>query len=82
MPVYVGEAAIDTVMAHGKAFVLDAQQVQHGGVDIVDLGGMLAVQGFVAPLVTFPGGNTAPDAAAAEPVGEDVRIVVAALAAL
>ncbi len=50
--------------------------------DVVAGGGVGAVLGFVAPLVAFAGGDAALDAAAAEPVGEDVGVVVAAFATL
>ena len=56
--------------------------MKHGRVYVVDFGGVLAVEGFVAPLVALAMGDTALDAAAREPVSEDVRVVVASLAGL
>ena len=82
VPVNVGEASIDGVVPHGHAFVVDTKKVKHGRVYVVDLGGVLAVEWLVAPLVALAMGDTALNAAACEPVGEDVRIVVASLAGL
>ena len=47
----VGQAAVDSVVADGQSPVVDAQQVQDCGVDVVDLRGVVSIQGFVAPLV-------------------------------
>ncbi len=41
MAVYVGQAAVDAVVAEGEAFVVDAQQVQQRGVDVVAVGGVV-----------------------------------------
>ena len=79
---HVGKAAVDAVFAEGEFFVIEAELVEDGGVDVVDLGGVFAVGGFVAPLVAFAVGDAAFDAAAGEPVGEDVLVVVATFAAL
>src|ERR1700687_2130408 len=54
--------------------------MQNGGVQVVTIGGL--VHGFVGPFVAFSVGDTALDAAAGQPRGEGVRIVVAAFAAL
>ena len=82
MPMHVGEAAVDAVVADGELRVVDAQQVQDGGVDVVDLGGVFAVERFVAPLVGEAVSRASFDAAAAEPVGEDEGVVVAAFGTL
>src|SRR5262245_21120212 len=37
MPMHVGEAAVDAVVAHRQLLVVDAQKMQHGGVNVVDL---------------------------------------------
>ena len=80
--VNVGQPAVDTVVTEGQLFVVDAQQVKHRGVDVVDLAGAIAVEWFVAPLVGWPVADAAFDAPATQPVGEDVRVVVSPLAAL
>ena len=82
MTVHVGEAAVDAVFAEGESFMVEAELVEDGGVDVVDLGRVFAVGGFVAPLVAFAVRDSAFDSAAREPVGEDVRVVIAAFAAL
>ena len=78
----IREAAVHAVVAEGEFLMFNAEQVHHGGVDVIDLGGFAAVLGFVAPFIAETVGDTAADAAAAEPVGEDERIVIPALAAL
>ena len=36
MPVNVGEPAVDAVVADGELRVIDAEQVHHRGVDVID----------------------------------------------
>lgn len=79
MAVDVGEAAVDSVMTEGELGVVNPQQMQEGGVDVVDLRGVFTIQGFVSPQIAFPVGDAAFDPAATEPVGENVGVVVAAL---
>ena len=78
----VGQAAVDAAGAEGELFVIDAEEVEDGGVDIVDFCGVVAVEGFVAEVVAEAVGDAAADAAAGEPVSEAERVVVAAFAAL
>ena len=82
MPMHIRQAAVDAVVSYGELFMIDAQQVHHRGVDVVAGRGVGAVERLVAPLVALTGDDSALDAAAAEPVGEDIRVVVAAFAAL
>src|SRR2546428_7223218 len=56
--------------------------MQHGGVDVIDLSGMFAVEWLVAPLIAGAITGAAFDAATAQPVCEAVGVVVAAFAAL
>ena len=37
MPVYVGQAAIDAVVAEGELLVVDSQQVQNRGIEIINM---------------------------------------------
>lgn len=69
-------------MADGEAFVVDAEQVQDGGVDVVDERRLGAILWLVAPLVAGAVRDSPLDAAAAEPVGEAIGVVVASLASL
>ena len=78
----VGEASVDAIVAHAKLGVVDTEEVEDGGVDVVDFGGGGAHQWFVSPLIALAGGDPALDAAAAHPVGEAIRIMIAAGAAL
>ena len=38
VPVHVGQAAVDAVVAEGQPLVVDAEQVQHRGVQVVAVG--------------------------------------------
>ena len=68
MPVHVGQAAVDAVVAEGQPGVVDAEQVQDGGVEVVAVGGVL--DGLVRPLVAGAVGDAPLDAAAGQPGGE------------
>lgn len=79
---HVGQSAIDAVAAERELCVVDAHQVQHRGVDVVDLSRVVSIQRLVAPLIGWAVGDAGLDAAAAQPVAENIRIVVAPFAAL
>src|SRR5262245_1934915 len=82
MPMHVRQPSVDPIMPDRELQVIDAEQVEEGGVEVVDVGGVIAVGGFVAEVVGGAEGEAGLDAAAAEPVGEAVGVVVAAFAAL
>ena len=79
---HIRQPAVDAVVADGEFFVIDAEEVHHGGVDVVAGRRIGAVERLVAPLVALASSDPSLNAAAAEPVGEDVGVVVAAFAAL
>ena len=79
MSMNVGQSAIDAVVSDSETRVVNAQQMQHCGVYIVDLSRMVAIQRFVTPLVRLAYNDARFDAAAGKPVREDVGIVVAPL---
>ena len=64
----------------GEAGVLDAEQVQHGGLEIVGVDGVFG--GVVAEVVGRSIGRAAPDAAAGHPQREGLHVVVAAVVAV
>ena len=80
--VNVGQATIDSIVADGKALVINAQQVQDCCVNVVDLRRMISIKRLVAPFVGWAMRHTCFDAAAAKPIREDIRIMVPAFAAL
>ena len=82
MPIDIREAAINAVVPNGQALVINAQQVQHGGIYVVDLRGMFPVERFIPPLITLAMGNASLDAASCQPVGKDIRVMVPSLACL
>jgi hypothetical protein len=76
----VGEAAVDAIVTEGEFFVVDAKEVENGGVYIVTVG--RGRGGFVGPLITFAEADAAFNAAARQKVCEGERIVIAPLGAL
>src|SRR4051794_36964222 len=79
---HVGETAIDTVVAKGQARVVDPEEPQDRGVDVIDFRWVLTIGGFEAPLVAGAVRYSAFDAATAEPIREDEGIVIAPFATL
>src|SRR5579883_3023826 len=61
----VGQAAVDAVVAEGQSGVVDPQQVQRGGVEVVAVGRVL--DGPVRPLVAGPARDAPLNAAAGQP---------------
>ncbi len=72
----VGEAEVAAGVAVGEAFVVEAEAVEHGGVEVVD-GGAID-RGAEAEVVGGAVGLAAADAAACEPDAEAPVVVVAA----
>jgi hypothetical protein len=77
---HVRQAEIATAKAVGELLVVHPQQVQHGGVEVVDFA--LVLDGVVAQLVRRAKGRAAPHAAARQPEAEAEGVVVAPVAAL
>src|SRR5438093_900900 len=82
LPVHVREPAVDAVVAKSKLGVIDAEQPQDRRMHVIDFRRVLAVERLVTPLIARTVTHATLDAAAAKPVGKDIRIVIAALAAL
>ncbi len=72
----VGEAAIDAVVAVGEAGVVDAEEVQDGGVEVVTVG--FAFDGLIAEFVAKTVGGTGLHSCAGEPGDEGAAVVIAA----
>ena len=82
MTVDIRQAAIDAVVSYGQFPMIDAKQVQDGRVHVVDLRWILAIEWLIAPFVRRALADARFDTAAAQPICEDVRIVITPLAAL
>ena len=54
---YAGEALIEALEGEGQAFVIDAEQVQHGRMKVADVDGVL--DHVVAEVIRFVLGNAA-----------------------
>ena len=73
----ISEAAVDAVLTDGEAFVIDAHEVEDGGVEVVEVDGF--VFGVVAVVVGRAVNGAWFDTAASHEHGEAVWIVVAAV---
>lgn len=73
---YVGEAEISALESVGQFFVIEAEQVQYGGVEIVDMNGVFLHA--PANLVGFADDLSAFDPAARHPNTEGIRVVIPA----
>ena len=72
---HIGEPEAAALKAEGKAFVVDAEQVHHGGVEVVDVD-TIAVD-VVAEGVGFAVSRATFHAASRHPDGKAARVVVA-----
>ena len=75
---HIREAAVDAVVVEAQRFVIEAQEVQRGGVEVVAVGGVLG--GFESKLVGAAIGGAAPDPTTGHPRGKRAGIVIAAFA--
>ena len=76
----VGQPEIATTIAMGEFLVLQAREMQHGGVEVVDRD---TVYGrVVSKVVGFAIGDTSLDASTGHPKGKTPRVVIATVATL
>ena len=75
----VGEAEVSALGAVGEFFVVEAEEVEDGGVEVVDVD--FVFDGVEAEFVGFSVGEAAFDAASGEDHGEGVGVVVSAVVA-
>jgi len=79
MSMYIGQAAFDAVVVEAQAFVVEAEQVEQRGVEVVDCRHVF--DGFVAEFVGGSVAESALYACSGEPDGEAGGVVVAAACA-
>ena len=72
---HIRQSAINAVRAHGEFFVIDAEEVQDGGMQVVAGGDV--VRGLVADVVADAMGDAGLDACAPEPAHETAAVVIA-----
>ena len=60
----VGEPTIDAVVTERESGVVDAEQVQDRGMDIVHRRRVIAVLGLVSPFIALAAGDATADATA------------------
>ena len=77
---HIGQAEVSAAVAIGQAFVIETQQVQDRGVQVVDVDGVLG--GHVAELIGVAVGETTFHAAAGEPHREASAVMISTLRAL
>ena len=74
----VGKALVATAVSKDKPFVVDAELMQNGGLEVVDVHGVFG--DVDAVVVSLAVGDAGAHAATGEPHHETVRIVVATIA--
>ena len=79
LPVHIRQPEIAALEAVAEAGVIEAEQVQDGGVQVVDVDFVLG--GVEAEFVGLADGDARFHAAAGQPHGEAVRMMVAAIVA-
>ena len=79
MPVHVGETALDAVVVEGEAFVVETEEVEDGGVEVVRGDGV--VRGLESKLIGGAVAHAAFHSGTGKPSGEAVRIMVAPVGA-
>ena len=72
----VGEAIVAALEFIGELFVIDSEEVEEGGVEIVNVDGVF--DGVKADVVGLAVGDAGFHAAASHPDGEGVRVVITA----
>ena len=77
---YPGEALIEALVFHGEPFVIVAEEVEDGGVEIADVEGIL--DDIIAEVVGLPVDGTALASTARHPHGEATWMVIAAVVRL
>lgn len=76
----IGEATVDPVLADGELFVIDAEQVEDGGVEVVAVG--LALDGLIAPVVAASMASSRANAGTGHPADEGSAVVIPSISAL
>ena len=76
----VSEAEVTALVAIGEAFVVDAELMEDGSLQVVDVNGVLG--NVDAVIVGLAVGDTPTHSATGEPVGEAVGMMVAAIGSL
>src|SRR4051794_22774484 len=75
-----GQALVEALVPHREALVVEAEQLEDGGVEVADVDGVL--DDVVAEVVRLAVDRAALDAAAGHPHGEAARVMVAAVVGL
>lgn len=73
---HIGQPEVAALELVGQAFVVDAHLMENGGLEVVNVNGVL--DGVHAEFVALPVGDTGLHAAAGHPCGEGIRVVIAA----
>ena len=77
MPMHICEAALGSVVLKGQGFVVEAEEMKDGGVEVVD--GENVFHGFASEFVGDTVAETTFHAGPGKPAGEAIGIVVATL---
>ena len=74
-----GEAEVETEVAEGEAGVVDAEELENGGLKVVDVNGIFG--DVETKVIGLADGDAGLDATAGHPHGEGLRVMVPAVAA-
>src|SRR6266542_7025980 len=77
---HVGQTPVGAVVAEGESPVIDAEEMQHGRVEIMGAGRVAG--GFPRPFVALAVGQAAFHAAPGHPADKRAAVMIASLAAL
>src|SRR6185436_2483059 len=79
MPMHICEPALDSVVLKGQGFVVEAEEMEDGGVEVVD--GEDVFHGLASEFVGDAVAESTPHAGTGEPAGKAVGIVITTLRA-
>src|ERR1051325_4404380 len=80
MPLHVRQATLHAIVLEGELLVIEAEEVEDGGVEVVERVNVL--HGLLGEWIGFSVADAGFHAGAGEPAGEAVGIMIAALRAL
>ena len=75
---HIGQSPLNSVVIKAEFFVIYAEQMQHRRVNVIHFRWVFTIQWFIAKFITLTICDAAFDAAAAQPIRETIRIMIAA----
>lgn len=82
MTMNVCQTSVNSIMADSQLFMVDAQEMQHGGMNVVNHRRIVAISRLIAKIIAGAMADSAFHATTCKPCGETIRIVISAPATL